>query len=368
MHSDRLDGATAVKGVVVGVDDAGYTVDVRLEVGHMIVRQVELLLPWADVSGSGGVYALPQVNDHVLYLRPGRAGAQGYVIGGISPRIAGTGRAPASDLGMLPGDVLVRAADGGAVRLRRGGGVELECGEMCSVSLEPRREEVGVTGKHLAVELPGFSLRAETLDPSESPDGEHLSNVTLEVRDAAEDAHAAIELRAGHVADGSVARILVCDPASGVSGLSVDLSPAGDVTVSGDVAAVEARLGSVAITAAQVDVTAAVTATGNVTVNGTMSVTGGVTISGAAAFAGGFSAGGGGQVAGGMSVADDGDVAAPLLLPATAADLAAALTALMAALAPLGVAALPPVTDFIAKATQAAAGSGPYVTTRLTAA
>lgn len=333
-----LGPATALPAVVAAVDTQRHLVDVRLSVGRQsTVRGVRVLVPWAASGGDSGVYVLPQVGDHVLYLREGHTGARGFVIGGFFPQVAG-GRSPAALIGTQPGEVVIRAADGPVIRLRPSGGLELEAGALCGVSLDPRTEEVSVCAASLRVETAGLSVLAETRDVVEDEGGEYKTSVSIGVRARASDDYPTLQVRCGAPEDSEVFRASICSPSTGEELSYIAHDEAGAV-----------RLGAPSVHAEipSTELIGDVDATGDVSLTGDMAITGDV------------------SVAGDVVIAADGEAPTPVLNPASLVDIGTVIGLIVA---PLGLAAEPAIQQFLQNVAEAAAGRGAYVTARLRSA
>lgn len=194
---EGLQAAVIQLAEVTEVQPDTWTMSARTMVGGRTVRNMTIPSLYTHRFSGAGVHVLPEVGAMFWMAIPSEGDARPFALNYVPPPDA-TGANRGHRPILTPGDVELSTRDGNAVRVRRGGVVEIEAHPTCRTIYLPSRGEVLTIAENYRLALLGGSLDWLTGDKDEAFGGEDtLTTFELEVKNRAEDPFGGVRMAMG---------------------------------------------------------------------------------------------------------------------------------------------------------------------------
>lgn len=245
---------------VINVNMRRWTIDARTVTSQSTFFDVQVGAPYLHFHSGEGMYAMPEVGAKCIVARPSDGPpfvlcfvtaferAQSSTEEPVEPDQSEDGDNPATNFSagrpqLQQGDLMLRTRDGNRVYLRRGGVVEIGATEIAKRYYIPLMHYIRDVCENYEMITPGgdmswkVSRQALTTQAPESStpvDRDVEVQFTLTGRNYAQDAHATVAMRIGHVDDEARLKLLIAGNAIDPSTLEVTGTEAFSLTINED--------------------------------------------------------------------------------------------------------------------------------------
>ena len=217
---EGLVAAVIQKGVVSAVDPDNYMMDVYAFVGKREFRRLPIPSLYAHPFAGEGIHVMPEVGAEVWVAIPSEGDVRPFVLLYQPPTDEFGSMRGARPL-LSPGDMVVVGRDGNAVRIRRGGVVEIESSPTCRTIYLPREGRIVTIAEGMTINTLAGSMEWYVGEPDELPNDGRLANFRAKLKADVSHRWSIVDVNVGSDIDSGL-------------GARLDLFESGDVETEGD--------------------------------------------------------------------------------------------------------------------------------------
>lgn len=194
--SEGLVPAVIQKGTITAVDPDAYTVEVSTLVGKR--RFVNMPIPslYAHPFSGEGVHVMPDVGAELSIVVPSDGDVRAFPLM-YQPPVNELASMAGSRPPLNPGDIVLQGREGNAVRVRRGGAVEIESSPTCRTIFLPRESKIVTVAEAMSIQTLAGSLDWYVGEKDELPDGNRVANLSAKLKTSATHKWSSIDIDIG---------------------------------------------------------------------------------------------------------------------------------------------------------------------------
>lgn len=175
MSQEGLVPAVIQKAVVTAVDPDAYTMSVSTLVGKRHFEFMPIPSVYAHPFSAEGVHVMPDVGAELWIVVPSDGGSRAFPLS-YQPPVNDLASMAGGRPRLTPGDIVLQGREGNAVRVRRGGVVEIESSPTCRILFLPREGKIVSIAEATSLFTLGGSVEWYAGERDELPTGDRIAN------------------------------------------------------------------------------------------------------------------------------------------------------------------------------------------------
>ena len=168
--------AVIQKGTVVAVNPDAYTMEVATAVGKRRLKDMPIPSLYAHHYSGEGVHIMPEVGAEVWVAIPSEGDTRAFPLL-YQPPVDTTGSMRGARPLITPGDIFIQTRDGNAIRVRRGGVIEIESTPTCRTVYLPREGRIITIAENMSIQTLAGTLDWYVGEDGELPNGDRFANL-----------------------------------------------------------------------------------------------------------------------------------------------------------------------------------------------
>lgn len=175
MSQEGLVPAVIQKAVVTAVDPDAYTMSVSTLVGKRHFEFMPIPSVYAHPFSAEGLHVMPDVGAELWIVVPSDGGSRAFPLS-YQPPMNDLASMAGGRPRLTPGDIVLQGREGNAVRVRRGGVVEIESSPTCRTLFLPREGKIVSIAEATSLFTLGGSVEWYAGERDELPTGDRIAN------------------------------------------------------------------------------------------------------------------------------------------------------------------------------------------------
>lgn len=196
MAQEGLVPAVIQRAVVTAVDPDAYTMSVSTVVGKRHFEFMPIPSVYAHPFSAEGVHVMPDIGAELWIAVPSDGGSRAFPLL-YQPSVNDLASMAGARPRLSPGDVVLQGREGNALRVRRGGVVEIESSPTCRTIFLPREGKIVSIAEATSLFTLGGSAEWYVGEPDELPSGDRVANFRARLKASATHKWSVIDIDAG---------------------------------------------------------------------------------------------------------------------------------------------------------------------------
>jgi len=204
----NLTPASVTEAQILDVNPDAWTMTLRTVANDEIFTHVPIVSTYLHHFAGEGIHYMPEAGTMCWICKPSEGDTKPFIVA-FRPPADEKGTFRANRPVLNPGDVHISTRDGNAIKIRRGGVIEIEASPLARTFWLPVANKImSFAANHEIVTL-GGSQKWRTARPEEDEDGNHATKYTLKAKEFSEHKQQVVQLDAGGQIDGGVFKLQV---------------------------------------------------------------------------------------------------------------------------------------------------------------